>query len=393
MLQCFLGTREHSMATGNYDPFASLDDILLPGDDGTYKAPRGYDFLNGDIGATIAEAKRISANTADKAYRKLTASKNVTSYSLLTSLHKCPRLFELDKLQANSEILVESGTPNLDFAFGHAVGAGIQTYAATRSLLAAQFASFLAWRAPHDAEKIDARGNSPGKSLAHATYAVELFADFWDQELSDWEVVKLPSGHPATELAFAVDFEQKDADGTANPIYHFGHIDTVLQNRETKTLAVWEGKTTTTEDIDEAEYANSNQALGYSVVVDAIAQLLGANSTEYEVFYIVYSSKGRKFHLLPFGKTRTQRAEWLQDTLFDHANLQTYQRIGFYPKRGENCVNKYGRKCHWFGTCQMSNQSLFPGVDAPALKDVDDVESLDFKFTLSDLLKSQQERK
>lgn len=376
------------MATRNYDPFASLDDILLPGDSHESGRAQGYDFLNGDIGAEIAEAKRISANTADKAYRKLTASANVTSYSLLTNLHKCPRAFELDKLQANSEILVDVGPPNLDFAFGHAVGAGIQTYAATKSLIAAQFAAFLAWRAPHDAEKLDARGSPVGKSLAHATNAIEIFANFWEEELSEWEVVKLPNGRPATELAFAIDMQQKP-----EPIYHFGHVDTVLQHKETKTLAVWEGKTTTMENIDEAEYANSNQALGYSVIVDAIAAEIGASGTEYEVLYIVYSSKARRFLLLPFGKTRTQRAEWLQDTLLDHANLATYQRIGFYPKRGESCVNKYGRKCHWFGTCQMSNASLFPGVTPPTLTDVDSVESLDFKFTLSDLIKSQQERK
>lgn len=375
------------MATSrNYDPFASLDEILLPGDDWSGSKP-GYDFLNGDISAEIAEAKRISANTADKAYRKLTASANVTSYSLLTNLHKCPRLFELDKLQANSEILVDSGLPNLDFAFGHAVGAGIQTYAATRSLVAAQFAAFLAWRAPHDAEKIDARGNSTGKSLAHATNAVEIFSYFWEENFSEWEVVRLPNGKPATELAFAVNFQQSPA-----PIYHFGHIDTVLQNKETKSLAVWEGKTTTTEDIDEAEFANSNQALGYSVVVDAIAQELQIDSTEYEVFYIVYSARARKFFLLPFGKTRTQRAEWLQDILLDHANLQTYQRLGYYPKRGESCVNKYGRKCFWFGSCQMSNEALFPGVTPPVLEEVTSVESLDFQFTLSDLIKSQQQR-
>jgi len=373
--------------TRNYDPFASLDDLLLPGDSDSYSSSSAYDFLNGDIGAEIAEAKRISANTADKAYRKLTASANVTSYSLLTNLHKCPRLFELDKLQANSEIILDSGPANLDFAFGHAVGAGIQTFAATKSLIAAQFAAFLAWRAPWDAEKFDKRGASTGKSLAHATYAVEAFSHFWEQELSEWEVVRLPNGRPATELAFAVNMQQEPT-----PIYHFGHVDTVLQHKVTKSLAVWEGKTTTTEDIDEAEYANSNQALGYSVIVDAIAQQIGAEGTEYEVLYIVYSAKGRKFSLLPFGKTRTQRAEWLQDTLLDHANLQTYQRIGFYPKRGESCVNKYGRKCHWFGSCHMSNESLFPGVVPPVLTDVESVESLDFQFTLEDLVKSQQQR-
>jgi PD-(D/E)XK nuclease superfamily len=370
--------------TNNRTGFESLDDILLPGDDGSYRAPRGYDFLNSDIGAEISEAKRISANTADKAYRKLTSHSNVTSYSLLGNLHKCPRLFELEKLQANSEVLAIDGQVNLDFAFGHAVGAGIQTYAATGNLMAAQFAGFLAWRAPWDAEKLDKRDKPTGKSLAHAMHAIEKFSYFWEQELNEYEVVRI-DGKPATELAFAVDFQQP---GT--PFYHFGHIDTILMHKTRKTLAVWEGKTTSMENIDEAEFANSNQALGYSVVVDRIAQLIGAEGTEYEVLYIIFSSKSREFTLLPFGKTRTQRAEWLQDTLLDHSAIATYQRIGFYPKRGENCVNRFGRKCQWFGQCQMSNDTLFPGVSAPPLELVTDVESLDYQFKLSELITAQK---
>lgn len=372
------------VTTNGRTGFESLDDILLPGDSGTYTAPRGYDFLNSDIGAEISEAKRISANTADKAYRKLTSHSNVTSYSLLSNLHKCPRLFELEKLQANSEVLVIDGEVNLDFAYGHAVGAGIQTYAATGNLMAAQFAGFLAWRAPWDAEKFDKRGNSTGKSLHHAMFAIEKFSYFWEQELSEWEVLKI-DGVNATELAFAVDFQQ-----TPIPFYHFGHIDTILRHKTRNVLAVWEGKTTGLENVDEATYANSSQALGYGVVVDRIAQLIGADGTEYEVFYIVYSSKSREFKLLPFGKTRTQRAEWLQDVLLDHSALATYQRIGFYPKRGESCINQWGRKCHWFGQCQMSNELLFPGVSPSELGDINGVEALDYTFKLSELIQSQK---
>jgi hypothetical protein len=192
----------------------------------------------------------------------------------------------------------------------------------------------------------------------------------------------MPNGKPATELAFAVDFE--------NGFHHFGHIDTVLRHKDLGTLAVWEGKTTGLKNINEASYANSNQALGYSVVVDKIAELIGASGTEYEVLYIVYSTAEQEFKLLPFGKTRTQRAEWLQDTLLDHANIATYQRIGFYPKRGESCINQYGRTCHWFGQCTMSNASLFPGVEVAELQDVGEVESLDFVFTLSELVAAQK---
>lgn len=376
------------MATRDWasDIEGRLDAMVLPGSNShqTIGAEDPWSFLNTDLAGTIEEAKRISANTADKAYRKLTAHANVTSYSLLENLHSCPRYFELEKLQANAETPLDTGEVNLDFAFGHAVGAGIQTFGATLNLVAAKFAAFLAWRAPHDAEKFDKRGSATGKSLAHAIYAVDRFAEFWQYRLSDWEVLRLPNGNAATELAFAVDFQ--------NGFYHFGHVDTVLRNKESGQLAVWEGKTTSWENVNEATYANSNQALGYSVIVDAIAAELGADGTEYEVLYIVYNAKSREFSLLPFLKTRTQRAEWLQDTLLDHANLSTYQRIGFYPKRGSSCINKYGRECKWFGNCQMGNDSLFPGLEVPTLTDVDSVESLDFKFNLSDLIKSQQQK-
>lgn len=373
------------MATDGFTSISDLDELLSPRGQTNHPRQGGYDFLDFDLGPTLAEAKRISANTADKAYRKLTAHGNVTSYSLLEQLHKCPRLFELNKLQANAEIPLDTNTPNLDFSFGHAVGAGIQTYAAVGNLMAAQFAGFLAWRAPHDAEKFDKRGGHTGKSIAHAMYAIEQFARFWDEQLSDWEVVTLPNGKHATELSFAVDMQ--------NGMFHFGHIDTVLIHKTLRQLAVWEGKTTTLENVDEASYANSNQALGYSVVVDAIAQQLeGVSGTDYEVLYVVYSSKSRNFQLLPFGKTRSQRAEWLQDTLLDHANISTYQRIKFYPKRGESCVNKFGRTCEWFGTCTMQTESLFPGLVPPSLADVDFVEAVDFKFTLAELISSQQKR-
>lgn len=366
------------MATNFNPPSFSLDDLVLG------------DEVSIDRGVTadaIAESKRISASTSDKAYRKLVASSNVTSYSKLGGLHKCPRFYELEEYEANNPAAVKPADleVNLDFAFGHAVGAGIQTYAATNSLVAAQFAAFLAWKAPWDAEKLDKREQPTGKSLAWAELAVEKFGIFMARELSDFEVVRLPNGKPATELSFAVDME--------NGFWHFGHIDTVLRNKVSGKLAVWEGKTTGFENVDEAVYANSTQALGYSVIVDALAPLLGVTETDYEVLYIVYSSKTRDFQLLPFGKTRAQRAEWLQDLLLDHANIAQYRKLSFFPKRGESCYN-YGfrQTCKWYGNCTMKNSSLFPGVELRQLTDVQEVEDVDFKFTLSQLVAAQKER-
>lgn len=337
--------------------------------------------MNMDLASAIEEGKRISASTSDKAYRKLTSHANVTSYSLLTGLHECPRRFQLEKLQANTEVLAVEGQTNLDFAFGHAVGSGIQTYAATGSLVAAQFAAFLAWKAPWDAVKTNSAGKPMGKSLVDALIAVEKFQVFWARQFQDYEVVTLPNGRPAVELAFAINFE--------NGYYYFGHIDMLLRNKEDGKLAVFEGKTTAWAP-NAASYGNSNQALGYAVVVDRVAQEIQAPGSDYDVFYCIWSASEEEFIMIPFNKSLKQRAEWIQDVLLDHANLATYRKINFYPKRGESCVNRYGRQCWWYGQCNMRTDSLFPATVPPDLVAVEDVEAVDFKFTLSELIQTQK---
>lgn len=330
------------------------------------------------------EAKAIAGATVDKEYRILMKKENATSFSKLQLLHKCPRLYEIEMLKAASTAPQEPDALNADFAFGHAVGAGIQTYGATRNLIAAQFAAFTAWRAPYDFEKLDAKGNPTGKSLTWALYAVEKFALFCDTELADYEVLRLPDGRPATELSFAVD--------TQNGFFHFGHIDTVLRHRSTGQIAVWEGKTTGMENVHEAAYGNSYQALGYSVVVDAIASSLGLPSADYEVLYVVYSSKAREFQLLPFTKSPSQRAEWLQDLLLTHATISKYSELQFFPKRGDSCLDKWGKTCRHYGTCHMRSESLFPGVQLSRIGAIDEVEIVDFRFTLAELIAAQQTR-
>lgn len=333
----------------------------------------------------LGQAKVISGNTSDKEYRELIKNQNCTSYSKLSMLHKCPRLYELEMLSQVAIVKPEVELANAHFSFGHAVGAGIQTYGATKDLIAAQFAGFLAWKAPLDFEGLDARGNPNGKSLPWAMHAIEKFAFYWDNsELQDYEVLVLPEGRPAVELAFAVD--------TQNGYYHFGHIDTVLKHKQTGRLAVWEGKTTGMETVHEAMYGNSYQALGYSVVVDAIASSLGLPDADYEVLYVVYSSKSKEFQLLPFTKNRAQRAEWLQDLLLTHATIDKYQELQFFPKRGDACIDKFGKNCKWYGQCQMRNSSLFPGAKLPVVSSSEQIKSVDFKFTLQDLIDAQRSR-
>lgn len=370
------------MPAGNIDAIFSKLDEIIPMEELNQLAHGGAATPST---LSIGEAKEIAGTTTDKEYRVLLKNGNCTSHSKLQLLHKCPRLFELEMLKASNNGPVEPDSINLDFCFGHSVGAGIQTYGATKDLTAAQFAAFISWRAPYDAELTDWRGHPKFKSLTWALYAVEKFARFMDRELADWDVLRLPgSGKPAVELSFGIDCQ--------NGYFHFGHIDTVLQHRETKRLAVWEGKTTGMQTVKDSAYGNSYQALGYSVVLDAISRQLNLPSADYEVFYLVYSAPEREFQLLPFTKSLSQRAEWLQDLLLTHATLEKCQELQFFPKRGDSCLDKYGKECQWYGQCQMRNSSLFPAAQIGKVSSLAEVKSVDYTFTLEELVAAQRER-
>lgn len=365
------------MATTDTDRASILNRL-----DEIFSGPAAHE--SDDSRDVFGDARTIAASTSDKEYFLLTGSVNATSNSKLGVLHKCPRLYELEGLRAAAKVESETVQANVDFAFGHAVGAGIQTYGATLNLLAAQFAAFISWRAPYDLEKTDKEGKPVGKSLPLALWAVEQFPRFYDRELSEYEVLKLPDGRPAVELSFAIDMQ--------NGFFHFGHIDTVLIHKPTRKLAVWEGKTTGSTVVKDADYANSYQGLGYSVILDAVADALDLPGQDYDVFYITYATQLREFTLMPFHKSRTQRAEWLQDLLITHATIAEYQRLGFYPKRGENCVDRWGRTCQWFGNCQMRNDSLFPNAAQRRIQSVQELKSVDFFFTLNQLVESQRNK-
>lgn len=315
----------------------------------------------------------IAALTAEKDYDALQAFPNTTSYSALQNLHACPRKFQLQKAKAARRT---GSLQNIDFAFGHAVGAGIQAWQVARlsmnagaALDVALLNAMLAWKAPFDAciEK-------KKKSLWEACHAVMLYPDFYEMTQGDWNVLVLPSGKPAVELAISIDFE--------NGYRHYMHIDCILHNSLSGKLAIQENKTHGFRSVEPAIYANSSQALSYAVAIDQLSE-----DTSFEVFYNCYSSPEREWELLPFSKSTAQKAEWLADLQLDHAAIATYRKMNFYPKRGESCFD-FMRRCEFYGECNLT--STLPQVaDLPADREAEEV---DFAFTLSQILATQRAR-
>lgn len=295
-------------------------------------------------------------------YKQLQRFHNVTSYSILETLNLCPRKVQLLRATAAKGISAE----NVDFAMGHAVGNGVQAWLLSQSIEAAVFAAFLGWNVDPD-EQIEKKN----KSLWNAVLAVESYVQFHQEQLTDWELLILPSGRPAIEVAFCIDFE--------NGFKHYGHIDAVLRNRRTGQIAVQENKTHGSNRAEEAIYANSMQAISYAAVVDMLQP-----DARYEVFYCCYSTPSREWELLPFQKTTANKAEALLDIQLSQAALTTYNKLNFYPKRGANCF-AFMRRCQFFGECDMV-ETLPPAILLPK---GEDAETVDFAFTLSQLKQTQ----
>lgn len=327
----------------------------------------------------VLDSKVDDKSTAQKVrkdnYRQLVRFQNVTSYSMQQTLHTCPRKFQLMKMRADNERFETEQEGNPDFAFGHAVGAGVAEYDKTLDINKAIFAAFLAWNIDLDATgQRKESGRDPKKSFPHAVWALKLYEEFHREEgLAEYEV-------EIVEATIAVDME----DGN----FYVGHIDELLKNRETGRRKIKENKTTVYDSVDPAMYANSDQALSYSVVVSATGE------TEYDVFYCIYSSTSQRWIRMDFTKTALSKAEWLQGQLLVNSEIEDYTRINFFPKRGSGCIN-FGRRCEFYEGCDFNTERVFgkkfDDLDAAdSFADIEAIEALDYAFKFSDLVGQQE---
>jgi hypothetical protein len=321
------------------------------------------DFLDSTVGESAAnQASKTKKDNYGYNFRFI----NVTTNSQQDTLHECPRRFQQTKIIRPGADLVQ--LTNLDFVYGHSVGAGVQTYIVTGNRNAALFAAFLSWSAD-----LDSQIEKKEKAAHWATLAVLKFITLWDGIKQDWEVAVF-NGRPASELSAWLDLE--------NGGYHVSHIDVILRNKKTGFYTVVEIKTTSIRNVDESQYGNSGQSLGYSVILDAIVNKINEVNT-FQVLYFVYATLQREWIVMPFTKSRELRADWLQDLLLDHVLISTYRKLNLFPKRGNACFS-FNRRCAHYGVCDLKDNRRTdsfevwkPGMDFP--------EPMDFTFKLSEV--------
>lgn len=304
------------------------------------------------------------------------------SYSSLNLFHSCPRKLELYKM----------GEPrpefkSFHFTYGTAVGDAVQELLKTGDMNKAYLKAFTSW----DMELLsgiesdtDSKKKNHAKSFPFVIDALKKFEPHCNITLSEYEVYHFLDEvtgemRPATELSAKVYLPN----GFVYRIY----IDVVLRHKETGELVVLELKTDGSKIIQDAKYANSNQALSYSVILDKIAP----GNTSFYVWYFVYYTSLERWEFFPFAKSRLQKANWIQTVLYDTGNIHQCIENDFFPQQGESCID-YGSPCQYYGACGMSNNSMYAGPSVIKQRlEKEEEEKYDFTFTIEELVNQQLE--
>lgn len=267
----------------------------------------------------------------------------------------------------------EDASSSVTFAFGHVVGLGIQEYLTHKNLEKTIFACFLMWEP-------DLLADNPkqNKSFWLAIGAVERFISSYNAGFLGEYDLAYYNGKPATELSFLIHFP----DGYT----YKGYVDAVLVHKTTGEVVVLEVKTTSAYSVNGATYKNSAQAIGYSIVLDALFPNLSA----YTVNYLVYKTKSMEYDVLPFTKSYLDRALWIRQLLLDIDVINMYEEAGIYPMRGESC-NEFFRECEYFGICSLATESLVSELNAEDTAKIKQRLDTEFQITLTlnDLITSQ----
>lgn len=231
------------------------------------------------------------------------------------------------------------------------MGAGIQAILSGATKEEAVWQAYIAW----SADLLIEGKKGKNKDIWNAIYAIEKYEAIAHMtKVKDYELAFFTDADgkevPAIELSFRITFP----DGYS----YIGFVDAVLKHKQSGELLVLELKTNGSYNVDEAQYKNSGQALGYSIILDAItSQYKDETLADYHVLYLVYKTTDRELEQFIFEKTYTQRALWIQELLFDVEILKMYEAANIYPMHGQSCYD-FMRNCEYFGVCTVATERL-----------------------------------
>lgn len=287
------------------------------------------------------------------------------SHSSFELLHKCERLFQLERLLTTKQDKKHYPATVLGTAFG--IGGASYFLHQDQDL-----ALYEMWKAYLPREEDEVRTQEIAANLLIASFPII------DKLLQDWEIVSFQA-KPAIELSFRLNVDNK--------FYYVGYVDVVLKNRFTGRYAVLDLKTTALKLFDLSPiYQNSDQCLGYSIVLDKI---VGESLAETDVLYLVAqlgSGSGFEPIIKPytFPKTLHDRLDWFISVGMDVKHLNEMLELGIFPKRGSACL-QYNRPCKHFGTCQLHSFDRMDEIE-------EDKNEYQFTFELEELIEDHIKR-
>lgn len=312
------------------------------------------------------------------------------SYSRLQTFKSCPRKFELAHALGYSK-----HRESVTFSFGHAVGGGAQGYFRSGTLQGAVIEGINQYT--YDWSDAGTSGEQRAKkSVAYAVAAIEKFVEGVQSTvdpqlaaLADYELAYFttPAGEhkPAIELQFRI---------VIGDYSYEGHIDAILKHKHTGKYLILELKTTSLTNLHPAQYQNSDQALSYSIVLDAV---VGSAEAEYDVLYAVYSTGAQQWSTFNFHKTAAKRLDWLNNLQRTVAVVEMYQEHSTsgipYPTNGDACYNFFS-PCEFFNVCHLDNstlETLFAGLKAGDLQFAQE-DNCDFVFQFDEIVAATLER-
>tara|TARA_R110000787_G_scaffold165251_2_gene278344 strand:+ start:235 stop:1284 length:1050 start_codon:yes stop_codon:yes gene_type:complete len=309
------------------------------------------------------------------------------SYSRLGTLHSCPRKFEIENVLGYRE-----QRQSVTFAYGHMVGAGIQEVLDHNDITKAIFNASLEWDMPDIMTLGSGQEIKVKKSFWDAVEMIEKFHAVvnspYNSELRDllvvdgYQVADLETDSGVMKRGIEIDFQVKLNDGYT----YEGHIDLLMFSPKLNKYLIVELKTTGFVNLHGSMYGNSEQALSYAVVLDAITRKTGASSS-YKIVYIVATTQRKEFTVFPFIKTNSMRAEWITAVQLDAFMIEAYRATGLpFPARGGDCYN-FGRTCEYYGSCHGKNSNF-----KPLNKNQESFEETipDFTFDVNDLIDAVQ---
>jgi hypothetical protein len=261
---------------------------------------------------------------------------------------------------------------SITFSYGQIVGLGIQLALERKPYEEIIWQMFLGWK-----PELFADNPKQNKSFAAAVFAIDKFINMMSEGYLDGYSLVSYNGKPACELSFLITLP--------NNFKYRGFVDAVLQHDETGEVVVLECKTSSAQTLNPATYKNSAQAIGYSIVLDAIFPELSS----YRVLYLVYSTKQLQYDQLEFTKSYVQRARWIRELVLDCETLTLYNDNSVYPMRGESCFT-YFRECQYLGLCQMETDRLAQPITPEQIEKIKETnEGYQIQISLDDLINSQ----